>query len=105
MFFALFGLMTDVSMIFSGETRVVRVIQDANRNLSVGRLTSAADTEEYVLAALSQLSPNAQASTTITSGVATTTVTMPASDFEILGMFSALNNLTLSVTSQQYIEF
>jgi hypothetical protein len=54
---------------------------------------------------LNALAPNATASTTITAGVATSVVQVPATDLEILGMFSALNSLTLTITSQQYLEF
>jgi len=105
LFFAAFGLMTDAAMVFNGHSRVMRVIQDANRNLSVGRLDTEIEAETYITTALAGLSPNATASTTITAGVATTVVQLPARDLEILGMFSALNNLNLTVTSQQFIEF
>ncbi len=105
LFFALFGLMTDAAMVFNGHSRVMRVVQDANRNLSVGRLADEAETEAYIVAALSGLSPNATASTTIVSGVATTTAFIPATDLEILGMFSAISSITLNVTAQHYIEF
>ena len=76
LFFAHFGLMTDAAMVFNGHSRVMRVVQDANRNLSVGRLADEAETEAYIVAALSGLSQNATASTTIVSGVATTTAFM-----------------------------
>lgn len=105
LFFAAFGLMTDAAMVFNGHSRVMRVIQDANRNLSVGRLADETETETYILNALSSLAPDATATTTITAGVATTTVQVPAYDLEILGMFSSLNSLTLTITSQQYIEY
>ena len=110
LFFAAFGLMTDAAMIFNGHSRVTRVVQDANRNLSVGRYgndpsTSVARTESYIVSTLSNLSSSASASTTITAGVATTIVSVPARDLEILGLFSKLSNMTITVTSQQYIEF
>lgn len=104
-FFGLFGLMVDATMIFNGHSRVLRVVQDANRNLSVGRLTSETETEDWIIAALVNVSPNVQVTTTITAGVATTTALVPAVDLEILGMFGALNGLTIAVTSQHYIEF
>ncbi len=104
-FFALFGLMTDAAMIFNGHSRVLRIVQDANRNLSVGRLETTVETEDWVVARLAQLSPNATVSTNIVAGVATTTAMVPATDLEALGMFGALNSITLAVTSQQFIEF
>jgi Flp pilus assembly protein TadG len=105
LFFAAFGLMTDAAMVFNGHSRVTRILQDANRNLSVGRFVDEDETETYILAALNALAPNATASTTVTAGVATSVVQVPATDLEILGMFSALNSLTLTITSQQYLEF
>lgn len=109
LFFLAFGLMTDAAMIFNGHSRVTRVVQDANRNLSVGRYgidmnTATVATANYIETELAQLAPNANASTSVTAGVATTVVTVPATDLEILGMFSALNGLTLTITSQQFIE-
>ncbi len=104
-FFALFGLMTDATMIFNGHSRVLRVVQDANRNLSTGRLETEIATEAWVVAELANLSTNVIVDTQIVAGVATTTARLPAVDLEILGMFSALNNMTVAVTSQHYIEF
>jgi len=105
LFLAAFALMTDVAMIFNGHSRVMRVVQDANRNLSVGRLETESDTEEFIIAALGTLSPNLTADTEIVAGVATSTAIVPASDLQILGMFSAITSLNISVTSQHFIEF
>lgn len=105
LFLAAFALMTDVAMIFNGHSRVLRVVQDANRNLSVGRLDTESETEEYIIAALGTLSPNLTADTEIVAGVATSTAIVPASDLQILGMFSAITSLNISVTSQHFIEF
>jgi len=105
LFLAAFALMTDVAMIFNGHSRVLRVVQDANRNLSVGRLDTESETEEYIVAALGTLSPNLTADTEIVAGVATSTAIVPASDLQILGMFSAITSLNISVTSQHFIEF
>jgi len=105
LFLAAFALMTDVAMIFNGHSRVLRVVQDANRNLSVGRLDTESETEEYIIAALGTLSPNLTADTAIEAGVATSTAIVPASDLQILGMFSAISSLNISVTSQHFIEY
>lgn len=104
-FFALFGLMTDAAMIFNGHSRVMRVIQDGNRNFSTGRFSNTDETEAWIIAELSGLSNNITVVTEELSGVATTTAFVPARDLEILGMFSALNEMTISITSQHYIEY
>ena len=105
LFFLAFGLMTDVAMIFNGHSQVMRVVQDANRNRSVGRLEADAQVVEYVVQSLSAIAPNASATSSITAGVVTTVVTVPATDLEVLGLFTALNELNLTITSQQYVEF
>ena len=97
--------MVDASMIFNGHSRVMRVVQDGNRNLSVGRLNTELEVENWISTQLASLSNNVSVSTNITAGVATSTAYVPAVDLEILGMFSALNTMTISVTSQHYIEF
>lgn len=104
-FFALFGLMTDAAMIFNGHSRVLRIVQDANRNLSVGRFETEVETQDWIIAQLAQISPNADVVTQTNAGIATTTAFIPATDLEVLGMFGALNSVTLAVTSQQFIEF
>lgn len=104
-FIGIFALMTDAAMIFNGHSRVMRIVQDANRNLSIGRLITEDETEDYIVAALSNLSPNAVADTEIIAGVATTIVTVPTSDLEIIGMFPALNSIDMQITSQHLIEF
>ncbi|NKW71555.1 hypothetical protein HGD85_00895 [Rhodobacteraceae bacterium R_SAG10] len=105
LFFAFFALMVDVAMVFNGHSRVMRIVQDANRNLSVGRLATEDEVEAYIVTALANLSPNATATTQIVSGVATSTAFVPATDLEIIGMFSAISSITLNVTAQHYIEF
>ncbi|MBC7141878.1 MAG: pilus assembly protein, partial [Rhodobacteraceae bacterium] len=52
----LIALLADVSMMFHGQSRLLRIAQDANRNMSIGRLVSTADTEDFVLARATELS-------------------------------------------------
>ncbi|NNE81022.1 MAG: hypothetical protein HKN18_12205 [Silicimonas sp.] len=103
-FIAVFGLMVDATMIFHGQAKVLRVIQDGNRNLSIGRLTTAAQTETYIENELAALNITATASTTETAGVAYTVVTVQASQLQLLGYFSALTNLELQVGAEHMIE-
>ena len=103
-FIVIFSLMVDAAMIFNGQARVLRVVQDANRNMSIGRLTTTTETEDYVENALAVITSGAVAQSTVTAGVVSTTVTVPAADFQILGFFSALNNLQIGVTAEHLIE-
>lgn len=99
-----FGLTVDVSMIFHSQSEVLRIVQDANRNASIGRLRTAAETESYVEARLHNASAGANASSSITAGVITTTVTYPARDFQILGFFKQFNDLQITVNSEHLLE-
>ena len=99
-----FGLTVDVSMIFHSQSQVLRIVQDANRSASLGRLQTAAATENYVEARLHKASSAANATSTINGGIITTTVTYPARDFQVLGFFQQFNNLEITVNSEHLIE-
>ena len=64
-----FGLTVDVSMIFHSQSQVLRVIQDANRNASIGRLRTSAEAEDYIETRLHGASATANATSSITAGV------------------------------------
>ncbi len=99
-----FGLTVDVSMIFHSQSQVLRIVQDANRNASIGRIRTPAEAESYVLDRLHKASATAEATSTITAGVISTSVTYPARDFQVLGFFSQFNDLEITVNSQHLIE-
>ena len=99
-----FGLTVDVSMIFHSQSEVLRIVQDANRNASIGRFRTSAEAEDYIEARLHNASATANATSTITAGVITTTVTYPARDFQILGFFKQFNDLEITVNSEHLIE-
>ena len=44
--------MIDATYVFKGQTKVLRVVQDANRNMSIGRFTTDAEVEAYINAKL-----------------------------------------------------
>ena len=56
-----FGLTVDVSMIFHSQSQVLRIVQDANRNASIGRLRTAAEAESYIETRLQKASSGADA--------------------------------------------
>lgn len=103
-FIAVFGLMVDAAMIFHGQAKVLRVIQDGNRNYSIGRLTTETETENYIENVLADLNITATAETTETAGVAYTVVTVQAAQLQILGYFSALTSLEIQVGAEHMIE-
>lgn len=105
-FFALtLTVLADAALIFYGQARALQVAQDANRALSVGRLSSYEATSEYVTSTLAKMSPNATAQTTSDDGVITTVVTLPASDLAAVGFIRSLTTFKMQVVAQMVKEF
>jgi Flp pilus assembly protein TadG len=102
-FFVLF-LMVDTALIFVGQSEALRVVQDANRNMSIGRFRTVEETEAYVERQLARLSPSVTAVSVVNAGIVTTTVTMPAGDLQMSGFFTAVINANLSISADHLIE-
>ncbi len=106
-FIAVFGLMVDAAMIFHGQSKVLRVVQDANRNLSIGRLDTDAEVEAYINAqlALVGVTPSrTEAQSDLTAGTVSTLVVVPAREFQLLGYFTVFNSLEVPVAAQHMRE-
>ena len=106
-FLVIFGLMVDSALVFHGQSKVLRVVQDANRNMSIGRLDTEDDVETYItthLAVYGITPSTATAVTDATTGVVTTTVVIPARQLQALGYFDALLNLEIPVVAQHMRE-
>jgi len=104
-FFALVMLVADVSMIFNGQARMLRIVQDANRSLSVGRVLTAAEVEATVKEKVANIDANAVVKTTVVDGLITTTLTIPADKLDLLGWFSVLRQASVKVSAQHYVEY
>lgn len=104
-FMLLLALIADASLIFFGQASALRAVQDANRSFSVGRYTTETETENGIVAALLQITPNAVATSTASNGSILSTVTFPAGDLASLGLISQLTNFSLSVTSEHLVEY
>mgnify|MGYP006945905477 CR=1 FL=1 len=84
----------------------MRVVQDANRALSLGRFDTELEVEAYILARLNHMDANFVVNTTISGGVITTQVSAPATDLMPLNlMTSAFNSIDVSVFAQQLVEY
>lgn len=106
-FLVIFGLMVDSALVFHGQSKVLRVVQDANRNMSIGRLDTDDDVETYITTRLAVygITPStATAVTDATTGLVTTTVVVPARQLQALGYFDALLNLEIPVVAQHMRE-
>lgn len=103
-FVFLFGLLSDTALLFGSQSRVLRVVQDANRAMSVGRFMSTDATETFIRQQISGLSPNAIVSTTVDQGVILSRVTIPASDITVTGIVTAFADLEVNVTAEHMSE-
>ncbi|OYX41931.1 MAG: hypothetical protein B7Z02_13660 [Rhodobacterales bacterium 32-67-9] len=104
MFVMLVALLADVSMMFHGQTRLLRIAQDANRNMSIGRLVTTTDTENFVLAHANEVSPNPLAATTLTAGIITTTVSVPLVDLDLFGVAGIFSGARMTVRAEHLME-
>lgn len=101
---AVLVLVVDGTIIFHNQSIILRVAQDANRAMSVGRFIDEQQTEDYIEEALSQLSTNVAAETVVNDGVIQTFVRVPAADIDMIGLFSGLSKSTMTVYAQHLME-
>ena len=103
-FFAIFALIADTSTIFGSESQVLRIIQDANRNLSTGYTATAADAQSYIVSHIGHVSPNAVVSTQIAGNVITTSVEMPFTDITATGLVDVFLSGSVTVSAGHAME-
>lgn len=103
-FFLILCIVADASLIFNKQAQVMRVVQDANRAMSIGRLMTTADTQAYIQSRIAAISPNATVTTRLDAGVIITTVTMPSSDLTATTLVAPFSSLNVSVTAQHMSE-
>ncbi len=90
----LFSLVVDTSLIFGSRSQILRVVQDTNRAVSIGRIRTTEDAEAMIIAAISNMAPNATVETYLSSGIITSIVTIPVGDLtgtKVLEFFSGFN--------------
>ena len=103
-FFAIFALIADTSTIFGSESQVLRVIQDANRNLSTGYSTTTAQISVEIKSRISSISPNAVVTSTVVGNLITTSVVMPLTDITATGLVYAFTSGSVTVSAQHVME-
>jgi Flp pilus assembly protein TadG len=103
-FLMLFGLLADVSMIFYNQSRLLRIVQDANRNMSVGRLVDSNATVEFVETQGRAVSPNVTSTSSVTAGLISTTATVPIEDLDLFGVAGVFRNLNMTVRAEHLLE-
>ena len=104
MFFYILALSIDVTMVFHGYSRVIRVVEDVNRGLSVGRITSIDEGKAKITSGLLNYQ-NVTATIAIVDGVVVTNVSVPVGSMVVLGAVTMMMDKDIQIKTQQYVEF
>lgn len=100
----LLGLVADTAMIFGEQARVLRVVQDANRAMSIGRVRTVEDTQSMILAGIVRIAPNASVATTVNGGIISSTVLIPVTDLTATGLVDSFTDFNVAVFAQHLAE-
>lgn len=104
MFFFMLTITVDATMVINAKSEVLRIIQDANRSYAIGRLTSVNATRSFIQSRMRLISPHAVITTTVSSGIVSTVVIMPATDLSGLGTIPNFADIRVRVSAQQMVE-
>ncbi|OWU84160.1 hypothetical protein ATO6_13965 [Oceanicola sp. 22II-s10i] len=99
------ALIINVSMIVFEKNQAYRIVQNANRILSTGNMSSTTQVEEYIQAELASFAPNAQVNTSIENGVVTSRVYYQISDLLLPNVIEQLANIGITISAKHYVEY
>lgn len=102
-FFYILILSVNVTMIFHGYSRVLRVVEDANRGLSIGRIGTATDAAQAIKDNLPNYW-NVRPTVTIDNGLIKTVVKVKTSDMSLLSTMAVFAGSDITIQTQQYLE-
>ncbi len=105
-FVFMFVMISDASFIFYGKSQTMRILQDANRALSVGAIESEIEVENRVLEQMQLMGHTGVVDAVInsTTGVVTTTVKIPANELTAVGSIPGLSNFDVAIISSHFLE-
>lgn len=104
-FVAFLALVIDVSTIYNRQAEMMRVVHDATRSYSTGKIASAELTEKYIENAVKGYAASADAVTTIDNGIIHTTLKVIATDLMPIDIFEPFREKYVVVSIQQLAEF
>jgi len=105
-----FALIADVSLMLHAQSKATRIAQDANRQASTGYIVGADDSEreinlENIIAAkMATISPNATIESSYGAQSIATTIEMPVTDLEVVGLFAKFSDITITVSTIHLLE-
>ncbi len=110
-------MVADVALVFHGQANAQRLVQDANRAASVGQFVNDPDVDDNVerqtgianfinttLTANNIDTTQTAISVVIQNEIITTTLRIPASQLDAVGMFDVISGATVTVRTQHFLE-
>lgn len=94
-----FALIADVSLIFHGQAKALRIAYDGNRQASLGQFATAADTSAAIRTRIQAFAPNATVNTTFGTDDIVTQVTLPTNDMVAVGTITRILNINMKFQS------
>jgi len=104
-FMGLILLITNTSLVFYGQSQAMRVVQDANRAFSTGRLATEADVRQFIIDRLAPLTAEPIVETVVHQGVIYTTAQLPVEDLAHIGTLNMFSGYHVNVASQFFVEY
>jgi len=98
-FVVFFSIIADVSLVLHGQSKAMKIAQDANRHASTGFLDTNTEMETLVTARVSQFSPNATVTSSISNETVGTTIILPTNDLFVVGFLGLFTNMNITVSS------
>lgn len=104
-FMLLLGLFVDVVTIFYSQGRIMTLISETNRALSVGRLADAETAESFLKTEVQAISVNSSVSVTVAAGRISTNVRAPLTDLDVIGLVSVFRGASMTLHAEQLMEY
>jgi TadE-like protein len=101
---ALIGISADLALYFGLKAQMLRILQDANRAAAIGRLTTEAETEAFIMDSMGDYADVATVTTSFDEGSVITSITIPSADITVTGLMDMLTIEALVVRAMHLLE-
>lgn len=95
----------NTSMIFFEKNQAYRVVQDANRILSIGSFQTAQQVQDFIRSSISHITPEASVTTTISDGVVTSDVSYQVADLFLPGLIEEQLDFRIHIRAAHFVEY
>lgn len=97
LFFSLFVMIADLSVLFMNQARIKKIMQDGQRQMAIGVIDDCVDLQTWLSTELTAFSPTAQVTCSETLTISNARVTAPASELALTGASGLFKALSIDV--------